>query len=571
MTEIKREFRKAIHLPATHNREDTHIISELITYDTGETKRTFNFIKNYKRPFFVTKKFYRKRHKEKIEYDDIKHVERIECTESDALKQLSFKLGEKGRPNMRKLKMSPYLYWGDMRASTIIKKIYNSKLKGDFTPFDICMLDIEADIITKEISLITVSLGDDSFTYISKTWMGKKDEAIFKTQVFNIYANETPGVESVSEDGIVKSKDGEYKLNLIFCRDEGQVIKQTMVKVHELRPDVLTAWNALYDIETMALRAETVWGMDLKELFSDPEVPVGLRHFRIKKDDNDYKKMNSGKESFVPFHARWHIFETTSYFTILDNMAAFFYIRNGSEPQVPGGYKLDNILYSYVGFTKLKPSIEGLEFLDSATCNKTMSENHKETYTAYNIFDSKSMILLDRKTKDMTINLPLLLQDSEFDIFKSGPKKLLDSYTFFLLDNGKVCGTKSPTMQAFEGLGSKDWIVTLDAWKKGFKNTLQTFNGIDVLRGNLRLQTTDLDIISSYPFQTLMFGLGGTRTARELLNVEGFEKQYFIKQNLGVCTGRVNALNFGSKLLNLPTVFEVDDFMEKKKSGVEDI
>jgi len=562
---IKREFRKAVHRYKTASHPDTHIISELLTYEDGSIEKKFNIIENYKRPFFITKKIYRKRHKQKIEYDDLEHLERLDVTESDALRKLSYKLGMRGRPDMRKLKESPYLYWGDVRASTVIKKIYNSKLKGTFTPFDICGLDIEADILTKEISLITITMGKVSYTYISKTWMGNIDEVSFKAKVFKTYAKEAPDVVSVSEDGIITyTSDRKEKLNLIFCRDEGKVITECIAKVHSLKPDILTAWGAIYDIETIAMRAVNKWNIVLKDLFSDPEIPSHLRHFRIKKDDSDYKKMNSGKESFVPFHARWHIFESTSYFTILDNMSAFFYIRNGSEPQVPGGYSLDNILFNYVKFKKLKPSIEGLEFLDKGRWNKVMSDEHKEEYTAYNVFDSKSLNMLDEKTNDLRINLPLLLQDSEFDIFKSGPKKLLDSYTFFLLDNGKAIGTKSPTMTKIEGLGTKDWIVTLDAWKKGFYNTLKTFNGIETVRGNIRLLTTDLDIISSYPFQTLMFGLGTQRTSRELLDIEGFEKKYFIKQNLGICTGSVHALGYSSNMLNMPTVFEIDKFMQRR-------
>jgi len=566
----KIEFRKAIHLPKTNNNEDTHIVSELITYTNGEQERKLRFIQNYKRPFFITKKIYRKRHTQKIEYEDIEKVERVECTESDAVNKISAKLGIRGRPNMRKLKMSPYLYWGDMRASTIIKKIYNSKLKGDFTPFNVCMLDIEADILTSEISLITVSMGTNSRTFISETWMRELiegsplDREKFTLDVYKAYEKDAPDVVSVI-DGLVTLEDGStYTLELEYCRHEGDVITNTMAYVHSIKPDILTAWGALYDIETMSTRAANVWGLDPKNLFSDPSVPEALRRFNIRKDDNDYKKMNSGKESFIPFQARFHIFESTSFFIIIDYMSAFYYIRNGSEPKVPGGYGIDNILNNYMKFKKLKPSISGMENLEKSIWHKRMSTSYKPEYTAYNIFDSKSMILLDNKTKDLSINMPLLLQDSEFDIFKSGPKKLLDSYTFFLLDNNKVVSTKSPLMEKFEGLGTEDWIVTLDSWKKGFDNTFSSFKGMDYIISNLRLLTTDLDIISSYPFQTLMFGLGTSRTARQLLDVEGFEKAYFVKENLGVCTGKVQALTFCSRMLNLPTVFEVDEFIKKR-------
>jgi len=563
---LKREFRKCTYLPKTNKNEDTHIVSELLTYDDESTERNFNVIENYKRPYFVTKKIYRKRHKQKQEYEDVKYLERIDCTESEAVKKLAFKLGERGRPNMRKLKSSPYLYNADLKASTIIKKIYNSKLNGDFTPYSVCMLDIEAHVLTSEISLITISLDDKSFTYVNKTWMDDKDEDKFKEKVYKIYEEEAPDIKSVSKDGLVTTTDGStYTLDIIFCRDEGKVIQQCMSKVHALKPDILTAWNALYDIDTMSQRARDVWRIDPADLFSDPSIPKHLRHFSIKRDDGDYKKMNSGKESFVPFHARWHVFNTSSYFTILDNMAAFFFIRNGSEPQVAGGYSLDNILDNYVNFNKLKPRIPGLDFLGKKEWNEVMSRKHKAEYCAYNIFDSKSMIFLDNKTNDLTINLPLLLQDSEIDIFKSGPKRLLDSYSFFLLDKGKVVSTKSPLAQKTEGLGTEDWIVTLDAWKKGYKNTFKPWVSLDTVRSNLRLLTTDLDIISSYPFQTLMFGLGTKRTSRELIDVEGFEKSYFVKQNLGICTGKVHALGFGSKMLNLPTVYELDEYIKNKK------
>ena len=569
MGDVKREFRKCTWVEKSKTNEDAHIVSELITKEDGTVVRQIRIIENYKRPYFVTKPFYRKRHVSKIEYEDVSRVERVECTDSDAVKVLSSKLGIRGKLNMRRVKMSPYLYWGDMRASTIIKRIYNSKLTGTFTPYKVCMLDIEAGVIDSVISLVTVSMDDHSVCFINKEWVGDVETKAFTQAVYDAYSRDAPDVESVI-DGVVTLTDGSsYTIELIYCRHEGEVIERSIGLTHEWRPDILTAWNALYDMSKLVSRAKEAWGMDPVDLFSDPSIPRHLRRFSIKEDNNDYKRMNSGKESFVDFHQRWHIFTSTSYYTILDNMAAFYYIRNGSESGVAGGYGLDNILDNYMKFKKLKPDIPEVEGLDKATWNMVMSEKYKPEYAAYNIFDSKSMILLDAKTKDLTINLPLLSQDSEFDIFKSGPRRLLDSYTFFLLDNDKVVGTKSPLMEQWEGLGTKDWIVTLDAWKKGFKNTFKTFKHIDKLRGNLRLLTTDLDIISSYPFQTLMFGLGTTRTSRELLDIEGFEQTYFTKHNLGLCTGRVQALTYCSSMLNLPTAFELKDYIDKK--GIDNI
>lgn len=123
---------------------------------------------------------------------------------------------------------------------------------------------------------------------------------------------------------------------------------------------------------------------------------------------------------------------------------------------IPGGYSLDNILKFEDVAQKLKFSsnqgFKGIEWHIDMVANKPAE------YVIYNIWDVMSMLVLDYKTKDFATSVSLLLEYSHQDIFNSGPRRIVDSITFFYLKQGLVLGVKDMGSVNDKILGLKLWM-----------------------------------------------------------------------------------------------------------------
>ena len=80
----------------------------------------------------------------------------------------------------------------------------------------------------------------------------------------------------------------------------------------------------------------------------------------------------------------------------------------------------------------------------------------------YNGFDCISMEMLDEVTQDLALSMPLLSGCSDFEDFKSQPRRVVDELHFAVQKSQqKVIGTTSDEMtDDFDELtiGLKDWI-----------------------------------------------------------------------------------------------------------------
>jgi hypothetical protein len=87
-----------------------------------------------------------------------------------------------------------------------------------------------------------------------------------------------------------------------------------------------------------------------------------------------------------------------------------------------------------------------------------MSKNKKLEYFIYNNWDILSMLVLDDFTTDISKTISILSGNSGFDIFDSGPKKLVDGMFFYFLENGFVLGSKPVKVSDEKLLGLDNWI-----------------------------------------------------------------------------------------------------------------
>ncbi|RKY52053.1 MAG: hypothetical protein DRP93_08820, partial [Candidatus Neomarinimicrobiota bacterium] len=235
-------------------------------------------------------------------------------------------------------------------------------------------------------------------------------------------------------------------------------IQTCFKQIHEWQPDILAAWNASYDFGTIIKNLEEA-KIDPVTVFSDPNCPVEWREFEFK-EGQTVKITESGVRQNKDFHEIWHVYRSMASFYMLDAMATYNYIRVNT-PKVFGGYGINNIVKTEGVGSKLH--ISDTRLIDGTIAwHKYMSKSEPINYITYNIWDVVIMMELDKHTKDITLNLRLLSGLSSFDIFNSGPKRIIDSIFFYGLEELKmVLGTAPRRQDGGKVLGLDEWINKL--------------------------------------------------------------------------------------------------------------
>ena len=122
---IGREFKHAVHIQADETRADHHMIKEILHYSDGSTKPNIRIIKDFKRPFYVTKPHYQN-HKQKKEFEYLDKLNKFYSTQSELANSIASKIGKAGyRANvMRDVIDSPYIYGVDIKSTSLLRRTY---------------------------------------------------------------------------------------------------------------------------------------------------------------------------------------------------------------------------------------------------------------------------------------------------------------------------------------------------------------------------------------------------------------------------------------------------------------
>ena len=478
-----RECKHITHLPAVEDlREDTYIIKELIHYDDGTHKPNLRIMTNLKRPFYLTKEHYRN-HEQKKESEELSKLNVHQSTESDLGKNIAKRLGNRfiGKTSLRDVRSSPYLYGIDVNSKSIIKQGYINKYGDIATPNIVAALDIETDVIKNKITIITLATFDRIYTVATKEYL--KGATNVESQINYLYEKYAPETE-------IKTH---IKREFEIAENEVDAIKKIFKKAHEWKPDFVAIWNITYDLPYMldVLRKNDI---DPKTIFSDPDVPDHLKYFKFK-EGMKQKLTDSGKYTPINIEEQWHYVECPAHFYFIDAMSAHRFIRVGGK-SIPGGYSLDNILEQELGkeFKKLKfdnnPKYKGIEW------HKYMSNEKPMEYIVYNMWDVMSMLVLDKKTKDLSHVITLLAGISPYDIFNSGPKKIIDAMHYYYLEKGEVLAAKPGKVEDDSMLNLSNWIVLLPADRIKNKG-LQLIEEDPELHMNTRNHTYDSDTFTT--------------------------------------------------------------------------
>lgn len=542
---IGRENKFTVHVSSKQSKgRDFHMVKEVLHYDDGSTERGLKFIYDFQRPFYITKEPFRN-HKQKKEYEDLAKVNKFMTTESDLVKNVGTRLGmvPSRVKSKRDILMNPYVYWLDITSSSILKAAYNQKYPECVTPYTYAALDIESDVDTKDLTIITVGMGAKLYTAI---WTGYlKETKDIQQKLKDLYVKHTP-------DGTPKKFDNadvEYE----FMDNPLDMIEAAFKKLHEWQPDFCGIWNIDYDMPFI-LDILKSYDFDPANIICDPRVPKQYRYFKYRKGI-EVKRKEDGTESSLKPHKRWSYVIATSSFFMIDAMAAYNFVRVG-QANVPGGYGLDNIVKKHTKIGgKLKFKDVGAE-PGSVDWHREMSKRFPMEYIIYNQWDVMAMLVLDDKTKDLESSVPVLSDITDFGSFNSSPKKVVDDLHFFYLKHGKVIGTKDPNVDNNPILGRNDWVVTLPA-NKLIENGLAVWKGAPQEMTSLRGFVFDIDAVSSYPKNIEASNMSKQTTKNEIVSIDGMTKDIFLYENIDLIGGgEVNAIKYCNTMMDFPALEE---------------
>lgn len=563
---LRKEIRFAIHVPKTEYRDDTHYVKEHVYYEDGTSKWHTFLVRDYQRPIFVTSPSFRN-HKDKKEFEERDRLIEKKCTQSDLHRTIAGLLEVPHLANQPKaLKASPYLYGYDQTSTSLIK--LQSLLKNQFvqSPYTVAASDTETDIDTREILMISIAFQGRIYTCILKSFLEGKGVYDLDKQL------------RAALDKYLPQYTGKLKATFKVFDKEGEMLMDLFRVANEWGPDFLAYWNMNFDIPRILERAKAL-GHSPQDIFADRSVQRKYHFTRYK--EGITKKIKGGKAKPVNPSLQWHSLISTSSFYVIDAMCVYRQLRMAKQEEP--SYSLDWILQKELGSRKL--TFDLADGYKGEKFHRFMQKNYPIEYIVYHIYDCLGMLELDLKLRDLSHSLPSFAGMTDFTKFNSNPKKIVDALFLFGLERGKVVGTAPPSKGTddedaaeqealvtddmlegsgdneeesdnpddYEGLGLRDWIQLLP---QNFllRDGLKCLSDFPEVVTNIRGMVADLDATSAYPTATLVGNVSKKTCVNEPIRIDGVTEEVFREQNLSVCLGGVNSLEYHSTMFSMPSL-----------------
>lgn len=552
---LKKEVRFAWYIPANHNidRPDLHYVREDHTLENGEVVPHTYLAKDFKRPIFVTKQAFRN-HKDKKEFEDKDKLLSQMTTQSNLDNAAASLLGNPSLASKSEnIKNSPYVYAYDVTSTSLIK--YSSLKKNDFiqSPYSVAAFDIETNPTTQEILLATVAFKNKVHTSILSK---------FIPNIPNIEARIKKAIEYYLPEYV------NFKFTFSVCKTEVDLIKDNFKVINDWKPAFLSIWNMDFDIPKLLERLK-YYNVNPIDALCDPKVP---RQFRVCRYKQGTKKKVTASGVVKPINPslQWHTLIVTAPYYVIDAMCVYRQLRMAKQEET--SYSLDAILKKEGIKQKLK--FTEADQYSGIKWHLFLQERYPVEYIVYNIYDCLGMLALDNKLKDLCSALPSFAGITDFQKFNSQVRKISDSVFLFGLEKNKIIGTGAKINKTEEELvevededldgdeeeEKEEDYKTLDlkGWIQLLPQNLLIHDGIKCLEEypevttNIRGLTCDLDAVSSYPSCTLSMNVSKATCINELIKVDGVSEEVFREQNLSVCLGNVNMLEYMNVMFNLP-------------------
>jgi hypothetical protein len=553
---VVKECRFAVYMePPRYDMPDYHLIKEQIHVaqedGTFTLKPNILLIQNFKRSFWTTRKGFQN-HKNKKEWEDFDKLIETKTSQSQMLENAKKALGTPWvKGDMRKLSASPYLYGSDILSTAVIKRAYMDRFPNVQTKYTMAVYDVETDVIngTEQIIMATVSYKSVVYTVVAKSFLDGIADAQSRVDI---------AMEKYLSEYV---KDRNLKPEMVIVEREIDIIKLSIDKCHELKPDFLAIWNINFDIPKIVAACERA-RIDPADIFSDPIIPKEYRSFKYIQGKSQ-KITASGKVTPIKPSAQWHTVVAPASFYVIDAMCAYRHIRTGKAEEQ--SYSLDSILNKELGVRKLK--FKEADEYTGLKWHEFMQTNYKIEYIIYNRFDCISIEVLDEKTTDLSLTLPMFSGNSDFLNFKSQPRRAADVLHYYCLSKNKViASTGSNMMEDMDSstLGLDNWIITLPAHLVA-DNGLKMIEEYPELRSNCRSHVGDLDVSAAYPSNQIVFNVSKETTKKEICNVIGVNDYVARMEGIGLSAGHTNAISFVTNMFNFP---QLSDLLDKFKKEI---
>lgn len=469
---INRECRFATFVPPpNYSDPDLHVVKEILHLEDNTRVPNLRHIYDYKRSFHIVKKGQRT-FTQYIDYVEVDKCNVYYSTQSKLVESIARALKTRVGPreSLRDICSSPYVFGADIKSTSCIKKEYKTEYPDINTEFSVAVFDIETDMLhgTNESILATLSFKDKILTVIKRSFIeGILDVEKKLYVLLEKYLGE-----------IIKQRKAKVEFKIVDT--EIETFAECFQRAHELKPDFVTIWNQKFDIGKFIEACEKV-DVDPASIICDPSVPDEYKFFRFKLGPK-VKKTAKGLEMPIRPAAQWHTAFFPASFYIMDSMCAYKHTRIGKQEEP--SYELDAILKKNGFGGKLKFK-EADDYTEGAW-HEFMQKNYPLEYIIYNIYDCIGVELLDEKVKDLAVVIGQFSGTSDFEDFKSQPRRKCDEMHWFLLEKGYVIGTTNNVLSGPLDkliLGRNDWIITL-------ANALTLDVGLNVIEENPYQQTS---------------------------------------------------------------------------------
>lgn len=541
--------------------DDLHLVKEVVHLKDDRKIPKIRLIKNFERPFYITKEGFRN-HEEKKEWEDIDKLQKFMSTQAGLPRNIMRALNRHGNPTtLKRLGMSPYLYGSDIKSTAIIKQHYIDRW-GVYSENNVAVLDIETDVVngTDDPILISVTMKDKSILIATEAFVSDIDD--YETVMCEYFYRRLE-----EEPELIKHvKPRNINLIVKVAKNPLRAIEMALEKCHEWMPDFVAIWNINFDIPRIIETIEK-YGGNAADIFSDPSVPPKYRKVWYK--EGPAKKIAaSGREEALHWADRWHTLYAPASFYVIDQGCVFRKRRvaKGREPS----YALDYILKKHAGTKKLKNDLS--ETMTGLEWHIHMQKNEKLEYGVYNQFDCISCEVLDEQPKvgDLRIAISVQMGSSDYSDFTSQPRQLVDDLHFKCLSLGKVIASTPSKMETeFDKLTVKisGWIITLPAHLV-VDNGLKIIDECPELNTLIRIGVYDLDIVSAYPSGEVVLNCSKETTIAERISIKGVPEDVARAASINLTGGEINAVEICCSVMKAPTLEHLIADYEKYECDV---
>lgn len=547
-------------------RDDCILVKEVIHTKDGRHVPRIRLIKNYQRPFYITKPNFRN-HQDKKEAEKIERLKKFTCNQATLHEKIQMALGNNipnPRKKLRDVCSSPYVYGADQLPTTHLKARYQEKWPDLRTRNKVAVLDTERDVVfgTNETIIVTLTMGTQKYIGIVKWWAdklpglaeqfpAKYKELLSKVTVRDDESKEDPKPQVIYD---VPKKRGEDVIVFIGNRP-GDIVARALSLAHEWMPDFLAIWNMDYDIPHI-LEALKSAGYDPKDEFSDPSVPPEFRRLWYKQDKL-IRETNSKSISKHPADL-WHVLYCMAGFYVVDAMCLFKKIRvaSGNEPN----YGLDDVLFRHLGTTKLR--IPEADQFGGLKWHQVMQRDFPLEYCVYGLFDCISVEMLDEKTNDLGLTISVLMESSGFDYLPSLPRRVVDVLHVVWEKKGYIPGCVGADISSTldeDVVGLDGWICTLNSYCV-VEDGIFCISEVPELRTKFRVQTNDADILQAYPTGGVISNGSKATTVIEVIEIEGVDDLTRRRQGINLTGGQNNAVEIAVELAGCPSFEQWDGY-----------